>query len=245
MKEKRVFSEEHKRKLSEAKKGKKTGPKPEWLKEKIRKGCIGMNKFPKKINPGWFKPGHVPENGFKKGNIPPYAGKKMPHDAVDKMAASLRGRKLSEEHKRKNIENLSKYRAAKPKSEERRSQKSREWSRQVIERDANKCTKCGANERLHAHHLVPWNENKDLRFELDNGICLCSSCHTKADQKIKKYNLQKGEEKWNAKLTEKDVLKIRKMRQIFKTPYKKIGSYFGVAQQTVSKIINKQMWRHI
>lgn len=32
---------------------------------------------------------------------------------------------------------------------------------------------------------------------------------------------------------------------LLQTPYWKIGSYFGVAQQTISNIINRKRWEHI
>jgi len=247
MKAKRVFSEEHRRKLSEAKKGKKRGPRPEWVKKKISESEKGVKKNCVKFNSGRFKKGHkvkhTPET-IKK-IVEARKGWKMPREIVEQIAEKLRGRKLSEERKRKLHEGAARYWAKQPKGEGRRSRKSKEWSRQVIERDGNKCTECGATEKLHAHHLIPWNENKDLRFDLDNGICLCSSCHTKADQKIRKYNISKGENHYHSKLTEKDILKIRMMRKMFKTSYKKIGSYFGVGQEAIRKIIKKETWRHV
>ena len=35
---------------------------------------------------------------------------------------------------------------------------------------------------MHAHHIIPWKVNKSKRFELDNGLTLCKSCHKKIER---------------------------------------------------------------
>ncbi len=49
------------------------------------------------------------------------------------------------------------------------------WSEVVRMRGA--CEYCGKTEYLNAHHIF-WRNNKSLRWETLNGICLCSGCHT-------------------------------------------------------------------
>ena len=39
--------------------------------------------------------------------------------------------------------------------------------------------------KLQAHHIVPWEDNVELRFEISNGLTLCRVCHTKEDRRIK------------------------------------------------------------
>jgi 5-methylcytosine-specific restriction endonuclease McrA/predicted nucleic acid-binding Zn ribbon protein len=51
------------------------------------------------------------------------------------------------------------------------------WARAVISRDGGKCRKCGATEGLHAHHIKPFAEFPELRWELDNGLTVCGPCH--------------------------------------------------------------------
>lgn len=52
----------------------------------------------------------------------------------------------------------------------------KEWSIKIRDRDGNKCRICGAVKYIHAHHLIP-RENKEFRFDLDNGIALCAKHH--------------------------------------------------------------------
>lgn len=54
--------------------------------------------------------------------------------------------------------------------------KDKEWSIKVRERDGNKCFVCGSTERIQAHHIIP-REIKFLRWDLENGIALCSNHH--------------------------------------------------------------------
>ena len=60
-----------------------------------------------------------------------------------------------------------------------------EWRNHVFERDNYTCQKCGEHSgnghavELHPHHIKPFATNPLLRYDLDNGITLCKSCHRK------------------------------------------------------------------
>ena len=54
----------------------------------------------------------------------------------------------------------------------------KKWRNVIYKRDNYTCAKCGAyGRRLNAHHINSWNEHEDKRFDLENGITLCESCH--------------------------------------------------------------------
>lgn len=53
----------------------------------------------------------------------------------------------------------------------------RKWRESVLIRDNYKCTNCGAKENLQVHHIKPFALYPELRFQIDNGITLCRSCH--------------------------------------------------------------------
>lgn len=54
----------------------------------------------------------------------------------------------------------------------------RKWTLAVFNRDKATCQCCGAAEiELHAHHIRPYKDFPDLRFEIANGITLCFKCH--------------------------------------------------------------------
>jgi len=58
------------------------------------------------------------------------------------------------------------------------------WAKKVKERDHYTCQICGGRLRkdggrlsvLHAHHLVV-KQRREYRHDIDNGICLCYTCH--------------------------------------------------------------------
>lgn len=73
--------------------------------------------------------------------------------------------------------------------EDRRTTAHLEWSKLVKERDNWKC-KLENGEcvgRLEAHHIIPWGENKELRFIISNGITLCKYHHPHGRKKEKEF----------------------------------------------------------
>ncbi|WP_125477316.1 HNH endonuclease [Paenibacillus sp. LK1] len=61
----------------------------------------------------------------------------------------------------------------------RSSKKYKDWRISVFIRDGFTCQCCGdcKGGNLHAHHILNFSAHANLRFELDNGITLCESCH--------------------------------------------------------------------
>lgn len=52
------------------------------------------------------------------------------------------------------------------------------WARQVKERDNYICQICGIKGgKLHSNHIKKFSDYSELRFEVNNGITLCKSCH--------------------------------------------------------------------
>jgi hypothetical protein len=50
------------------------------------------------------------------------------------------------------------------------------WAKEVLKR--GRCEKCGATENLEAHHIIKWADYPRGRIDLNNGQCLCHTCHT-------------------------------------------------------------------
>jgi HNH endonuclease len=66
----------------------------------------------------------------------------------------------------------------------------RAWKTAVFEAANFKCEKCGVQQGhiceccgtrvlLHAHHIKPFSEHPELRYDVTNGIALCPRCHRK------------------------------------------------------------------
>jgi hypothetical protein len=139
----------------------------------VRKVCRACEK----PNSGRKKKGSKPPKPFPKG-IPSWnKGKKTPPEIVEKTASKLRGRKLTDEQKAK----LSKINRGKGKS--RLSCNYLDWRNAVLKKCDYQCTECHCSDLalLHAHHIIPWKDNKKLRFEVDNGKILCKVCHAKLE----------------------------------------------------------------
>lgn len=64
------------------------------------------------------------------------------------------------------------------------------WKQMVHEQSGFKCSRCGVEQgtfceccgqriTLHAHHVRPYADHPELRYDVSNGISLCSACHWK------------------------------------------------------------------
>lgn len=60
------------------------------------------------------------------------------------------------------------------------TQKDREFRGYIKQLDGN-CVLCCNTTRLEVHHIEPWVEAPELRFEEQNCVTLCKPCHVKAD----------------------------------------------------------------
>lgn len=58
------------------------------------------------------------------------------------------------------------------------------------------------------------------------------------------YKMAKGEDSGNAKITELDVLEIRRLAESG-TFHKDIASIYGIGRKAVTKIVNRQRWAHV
>lgn len=65
-----------------------------------------------------------------------------------------------------------------------------EWKNKVISK--GKCEKCGSKKRLEAHHIIKWCEYPIGRIDVNNGMCLCHSCHTEEHKYDKSYHMMKA-----------------------------------------------------
>lgn len=60
----------------------------------------------------------------------------------------------------------------------RQSIEYRIWQNAVKKRDRYTCQCCGKRYTdISVHHIFPFSDYEDLRFNVDNGICLCKDCH--------------------------------------------------------------------
>ena len=88
----------------------------------------------------------------------------------------------------------------------RASRDYRQWKVEVIRRD-KVCVLCKTRNKRHAHHLNHATYFPEQRFDTENGICLCSKCHSHLHNDYKRST--------RAKCTKHDY-----------NEYKKIANYF-------------------
>lgn len=57
-------------------------------------------------------------------------------------------------------------------------QEYKKWRIAVLRKDNYTCVLCGRlGGKLSAHHIKQWSEYPELRYDLNNGQCMCYACH--------------------------------------------------------------------
>lgn len=153
--------------------------------------------------------------------VPPMKGKKMSEESRRKMseAAKRRGsNRTGVKHTEETKQRISEIvRERTPRGEahyafshgkaqrhldDRRKPEYKKWREAVFSRDNYACRKCGDSKggNLRAHHIKGFSSNPDLRFDVDNGITLCHSCHElehfKPESIRNVRKLKRGEKLW-------------------------------------------------
>jgi hypothetical protein len=159
------MSDEHKKKIGEAHKGKKKPPfSSEW---RIKQSNSHKGQHSSPLTE--FKKGERVSisTEFKKGMIPWNKG--------------LRGYKAGDKN------NMWKGGITPENQRIRTSTTYKEWRKKVFERDDYRCFDCGVKSGegkkiiLHADHIYPFSLFPRLRFDINNGRTLCRDCHKRTE----------------------------------------------------------------
>lgn len=146
---------------------------------------------------GWFKKGQKPWNKGTKGLIMANSGSFKKGEHRSKKTEFKKGEKpwnykggfpncvvcgkeLSQ-RKSKTNKCLGCIMKNKKKKEERNDSMYQWWVKQIKKRDKNKCAFKGQNCSGYCivHHILPWRDYPELRYEIKNGITLCQHHHPK------------------------------------------------------------------
>lgn len=101
------------------------------------------------------------------------------------------------------------------------------------------------------HHKLILDESDKVLHHCDNRACI-EIAHlflgTDADNsrdKLSKNRQSRGESAGPVKLTEKQVLEIRRRYKMYNITQKELADEYGLKSNTVSAIIKRKLWKHI
>ena len=63
--------------------------------------------------------------------------------------------------------------------EEKAAKDKEKWEKDVKDKDGNKCKKCKTNKKLVVHCKVPDYSDERKKFDIENGVTLCTDCLAK------------------------------------------------------------------
>lgn len=125
----------------------------------------------------------------------------------------------------------------------------------VIERDGQKCVRCGMTRTEHRakfgrditiDHIDGNGSNMPQRFKnnaMDNLQTLCVSCHSKKDVVRVKHQAM-GSRHGLSKLIEEDIKDIRAFHAASISNVS-IAKMYHVHEMTISKICRRMTWKHV
>jgi 5-methylcytosine-specific restriction endonuclease McrA len=146
----------------------------------------------------------VKEKKSLKGRISTFKGQKHSEDAKKLISRARKGKsngRLGKKHSAETRTRISQVtRERTPRGEQCHSYKDgkfvermgqrytleyKRWRFDVYLRDNFTCQMCGDKRggNLQAHHIKPFADYPDLRFEVSNGITLCKKCHNQLHRK--------------------------------------------------------------
>lgn len=180
----RKHSEESKIKMSESAKKRISPPCSEEKKRKISEANKGKKRTEEQIK-------RISESlkGKQAGENHPFYGKKLSEETKRKKSDSLRGKYSGE--LASNWKGLGNFSSVY--NQICHSYFYFNWRDKVLSRDGNTCQKCGSTEGLCSHHIIFVNYiiekfsiqtmedaiNCNLLWNVNNGITYCRSCHSK------------------------------------------------------------------
>lgn len=163
---KRIFSKQHRQKLSEAAKGNNNGFKKGYVQSEEQKRKLRLARLGKKHSKEWKR--KISER--LKGHTSWTKGRKRTQEELEKWRVSMK-----KTYDRKGRKKYKRYIHVK-------SKELIQWRSNVFLRDNWTCQICGIRGRyLEAHHLKSWAKFPELRYELENGVTLCKECHKLTD----------------------------------------------------------------
>lgn len=187
-------TEEHRKKLSELKKGKPRNGSPEnWKHAESTKKLISE---------------------ANKGKPSPLKGSKLSEDHVRKLS-NIRKEKPNKywlKKKRPEItgENHPNWKGgiSSERCKAYYSLEYKEWRESVFKRDNYTCQLCGIRGvELNADHIKKWSLYPDLRYDVSNGQTLCTTCHKNKTAEELKQSHKNQYSSWS-KLKEETIKSV-------------------------------------
>ncbi len=166
---------ETRKKISEARKGKATGKRPQWWRDRVSEGKRGV-KFSAEHRANLSK-SLIGRPGY-------WLGKKRSAEDIEKFRVSHLGKTPSIETRKRLSESVKKAKAHMKSADSsehetiRKSFEYRLWHESVLRRDDWTCVLCKKRGgKLHVDHIKPFAYYPKLRLVRDNGRTLCVPCH--------------------------------------------------------------------
>ena len=67
------------------------------------------------------------------------------------------------------------------------------WADKVMSRDNGTCQVCSSKEQLQAHHIKSYADHPESRWDVENGLTVCFTCHLKIHSAANENSVNSGE----------------------------------------------------
>ncbi len=155
----------------------------------FEKGRIPWNKGKSMPSQCGFQKGHKPFSNWKGRKHTEETKKKQRESKLENPTRYWLGKKRSKETiQKRNKTIIGKYRGEKNwnwkggitsiNERIRGSFEYKQWRETIYKKDYYTCQQCGhIGNNIVAHHIYPFSQYPEYRFEINNGITFCRNCH--------------------------------------------------------------------
>ncbi|MEA3347052.1 MAG: GIY-YIG nuclease family protein [Candidatus Auribacterota bacterium] len=168
----------------------------------------------------WYLDNCKPEYNISKDATAPRRGKSHTEEWKRNVSKKLTGRKFTEEHRARLSE----------------AQKGTTLSKETKKRISDNNAQYWKGKKRSA---------KDIQKMKDNACRFWKGKQFSKEHLSRLSLAQTGENNGNAKLTTRDVKKIRKAYAAGKYTYKELGIIYGVSLANIGDIVNRKTWKNI
>ena len=111
------------------------------------------------------------------------------------------------------------------------------WGKVIFKRDGYRCQQCGNRKgMLDPHHIIRKSKGNAPKYDIQNGVCLCRSCHSK----FHKFGYEVEYVRWLDWWLAKQDMTFEQLKETYQGMGRVVFNkdYFAAKKKVLEEILN-------